>query len=341
MQRMTHATQIDNFWHIELAMSKVDTENADAFHPSDRDLIADAVRGSAGGFTAVNGRIHQHLRSWLVQAARQLYESHVASLGASDHVTMATRGWFAYLLQNQGFLAEAEELSRENLRLQRALPARARTRDGVRYAMNSLAGVLTLRGEYDEAVQLYREVLKDRRDENITTLATMNNLASTLYRQQRYAESEPLYRDALRGLRVRCGEAHSNVLLCQKNLGAALAHMGRLEEAEAEHDAALRTSLRELSAKHAVTLEIHDSLADLRLLQGRREEAARMYADVLRCRVELLGGEHHDTVATRNKLQALRVQAAVEHSGKPGLAPAEAGVAVTFTAAEACPLPPP
>jgi hypothetical protein len=172
-------------------MSKIDTRHAEAFLETDRQIIEAAVLSSAGGFEAVNSRIHDRLREWLAGAASDFVHDCIETLGEAHPGTFASMNSLANLLSDQGKLSEAEPLLRDALRCR-------------------------------------REILGETHPD---TLASMNNLASLLTEHDKLDEAEPLLRDALRGQRETLGETHRHTLLSMHNLGLLLKDQGKLSEA--------------------------------------------------------------------------------------------------------------
>ena len=96
---------MERFGDIQGVMSKIDVRAATAFVEADRAMIEAAVRSSAGGFEAVNGRIHDRLREWLAQASRDLVAQNRETLGDSHPDTLTSMNNLASLLSDQGKLS--------------------------------------------------------------------------------------------------------------------------------------------------------------------------------------------------------------------------------------------
>jgi tetratricopeptide (TPR) repeat protein len=69
-------------------------------------------------------------------------------------------------------------------------------------SMNNLAGVLSHQGRYEQAEEIYRQVLRLWETvlgkEHPSTLASMNNLAGVLSDQGKYEQAKETHRQALR-----------------------------------------------------------------------------------------------------------------------------------------------
>ena len=152
---------VDDFDSIALSMSKIDTRRAAAFHERDRAMIEAAVRSSPGGFEAVNGKIHDCLRSWLASEARRALDTRQVAFGI-DVDSLFLMNNLAMLLYDQGKLSEAEPLHLEALRGRRE--TLGETHPSTLASLNNLAIVLKTQGKLSEAEPLYREALRGRRE---------------------------------------------------------------------------------------------------------------------------------------------------------------------------------
>ena len=102
-------------------------------------------------------------------------------------------------------------------------------------SMSNLAGLLRVRGRYDEAEALYTEV-RDMRlrvlgAEHPDTLAAIYNVAALYQGLDRYAEAEPLYRQVLEARRRILGEDHPRTLATDYALGVLMRSLRNFPEA--------------------------------------------------------------------------------------------------------------
>ena len=297
------------FGEIAKAMGNIDARRAQAFLPADRLMIAAAVRASAGGFEAVNARIHERLRRWLAEEAAALLRERRAALGSLHVDTLSAMFVLALLLKGLGRQDEAEPLHREALAGRTATLGAAHP-DTVSSTLN-LAILLKDRGKLAEAEPLYREALRLRLDslgrEHPDTLSAMTNLANILRSRGAYDDAEALYVDALRLRRKVLGDTHPSTLASIHNLAILRAFQGepRLEEGQALFREALRSYRLELGPKHIDTLECMGNMASLLRARGERAEAAALFAEALACQREIHGDAHPSTVATLSKYASL------------------------------------
>jgi len=151
--------------------------------------------------------------------------------------------------------------------------------------INNLARLLEARGQFDEAVPLFREEIDGWREKlgatHPTTLTGINNLAKLLETRGRFDEAEPLFRKELEGWREKLGAKHPDTLSRMSNLAHLLHVRGRLDEAEGLYREALEGRREELGAKHPDTLQSINNLVLLLNAQGRLDEAEGLYRDTL------------------------------------------------------------
>ena len=88
-------------------------------------------------------------------------------------------------------------------------------------SMNNLAQVLSYQGKYEEAEQMYREVLESRRKvlsmEHPDTLTSIYNLAKLLSSQSRHAQAGIFFERAVAGFTRVLGPNHPTTVACQKD----------------------------------------------------------------------------------------------------------------------------
>ncbi len=200
---------------------------------------------------------------------------------AADDAQMAeifiTRGNFAYLLQKQGLLEEAEvQYGRAISGLEEQVGERH-----PRYldALNNFGTLLMEMGRLEEAEKITRRALLLRRDvlgdTHPWTLHSINNLAAVVQALGRLDEAEPLYREAVEGNRRLLGVDHPETLTAVNNLAYLLEDRGRVGEAEGLFRMVVERRLAVLGEDHLDTLIAMHNLAALLLGDGRLDEAER------------------------------------------------------------------
>jgi tetratricopeptide (TPR) repeat protein len=103
-------------------------------------------------------------------------------------------------------------------------------------SMNNLALVLSNQGKYEQAEEMYRQVLRLKETvlgkENPSTLTSMNNLAEVLRNQGKYEQAEEMHRQKLRLCETMLGKEHPDTLISIDNLALVLRDQGKYEQAE-------------------------------------------------------------------------------------------------------------
>jgi tetratricopeptide (TPR) repeat protein len=170
-------------------------------------------------------------------------------------------------------------------------------------AAHIAARYLGARGRYDEAEQLFRQVLVVRErvlgTAHPDTLATRNEVAWMLAERGRFEEAEELYRQVLAGRERVLGDDHPDTLTTRSSVAWMLGERGRFENAEELYRQVLAVSERVLGDDHPNTLTTRSSVAWMLGERGRFEEAEELYRQVLAGREQVLGDAHPVTLATR------------------------------------------
>jgi tetratricopeptide (TPR) repeat protein len=302
------------------AMSTIDTRRAAAFFEADRAKIEAAVRASAGGFEAVNGRIHDRLRAWLVEQARALAARTAAARGDADAETLTARSRLAGLLQATGGRGEALEVITEVLRGRRKTlgPTHADTLQSAA----ELGFHLYLAGRCADGAAVCEAALAACGDAHAAAPALQNSLALCCMELGRSAEAEPLLLAVLAARRAQHGALHTATMGTLNNLGLLYAQSERLDEAKEAFTELLRCRVASDGHNHPDTLCARQNLGEL--LSERREHAAALatLTEVLRARRELQGAAHADTVAALCTLGDAQRQAGAPADAVAALRPA-------------------
>jgi len=298
-------TLVADFGAVALALSTVDVQRAEAHKPEDRDAIFAAVAGAPGGAEHLNATVLDLLRAWLLSSGRAA----LAAVPTEERATSSLLRNLALLLVDLGKLAEAEELSREELEgLQFHLGPK---HPDTLASLNNLANLLKDQGKLTEAEALHREALAGRTAQlgrqHRSTLAALEDLANLLSTQGKLAEAEPLYREALAGLRVQLGAKHLSTHKLLNNLAVLLTAKDgeELEEAEELSREALKGLRGQLGPKHPDTLAALNNLAGLLKDRSKLAEAEALHREALAGRTAQLGQQHPSTLASLNNLANL------------------------------------
>jgi hypothetical protein len=93
-------------------MTNIDLSKATSFLPEDKEKIFAAVKAmeedGTGGFHSFNTKVLNHLRRWVIDAARQMVSTESGEADTAEHLQSMVR--VAYILSRQGYRAESKSL---------------------------------------------------------------------------------------------------------------------------------------------------------------------------------------------------------------------------------------
>ena len=168
------------------------------------------------------------------------------------------------------------------------------------------AGAYKSVGRFDDAVELYEQVLADRMrvlgPDHPNTLEARNNLAGAYDDIGRFSEAIELYERVLADQERVLGPDHPDTLITRNNLAGAYKDVGRFGEAIELYKRVLADQERILAPDHPDTLTARNNLAVAYRYVGRFGEAIELFERVLADRVRVLGPDYPDTLTTRNNL---------------------------------------
>jgi tetratricopeptide (TPR) repeat protein len=270
---------------------------------NDLGFVLDNVRREIS-FADVNQRVIARMREFMVDEARAVLKD---MPGADARAGSALQYCLARLLQDCGWLAEAEALLRETVEVRRrTLGAEAQS---TLAAICTLAMVLKDHGKLDEAELLLLEALAASRrtigDKHPGTLISIDNLGDLFHSQGKLSEAEPLFHEALAARRRLLGDAHRDTLRSISNLGTLLQDQGKLSEAELLHREVLAAFRRTLGDAHPNTLTSISNFGLLLQSQGKLSEAEPLFREALDARRRTLGTTHPDTLISATCLCSL------------------------------------
>ena len=168
------------------------------------------------------------------------------------------------------------------------------------------AGAYKSVGRFDDAVELYEQVLADRMrvlgPDHPNTLEARNNLAGAYDDIGRFSEAIELYERVLADQERVLGPDHPDTLTTRNNLAVAYRSAGRFGEAIELYKWVLADQERVLGPDHPDTLITRNNLAGAYKDVGRFGEAIELYKRVLADQERILAPDHPDTLTARNNL---------------------------------------
>jgi tetratricopeptide (TPR) repeat protein len=165
---------------------------------------------------------------------------------------------------------------------------------------SSVAESLYLMGNYEEAEQKYRQMIKLSKivfgTEHQNTIESMGLLAGILNMRGKSTESGEMYQQLLPLSKGVLGAEHLTTLRCINNFANTLADQGRYVEAEEIYREALQLMEDVFGTEHPSTLRRMNNLATVLHDQGKYTEAEEMHQRALLLREKVLGAEHPSTL---------------------------------------------
>ena len=172
-----------------------------------------------------------------------------------------------------------------------------------------LGCLLSDRGDYDGAEQIYRKALKEcvisLGENNTDTLCCIHNLGNVLYDQGNYTESEVLYRRVLSKREDLLGRLHPDTLASVMSLGILFDRNGDFDRAENLYLRALNGYEKTLGVEHPDTLTCIGNLGSYFLDKADFAKSEYFCRKALDGRVKVLGQNHPDTLRSSYSLAEL------------------------------------
>ena len=171
---------------------------------------------------------------------------------------------------------------------------------------SNLAGAYDSAGRFGEAIELFEQVLAERKRllgaDHPDTLGTRNNLAYAYRSVGRFDEAIDAWEELLPDCQRVLGADHPDTLTVRNNLAVAYYSVGRFGEAIELFEQVLAERERLLGADHPDTLNTRNNLAGAYLSVGRLAEAIDAWEELLPDCQRVLGADHPDTLKTRHNL---------------------------------------
>ncbi|KAH8742891.1 hypothetical protein F5883DRAFT_441619 [Diaporthe sp. PMI_573] len=139
---------------------------------------------------------------------------------------------------------------------------------------NQLGIKLFRRGRYEEAEQVFHEILTLLDPKEHDRLSIENNVGSIYHKKKEYAKAKDLLHSTLQKMQR---QDHPHTLICKSNLAWTWAMLGDLDKAQKLFLEVLISLIKTYSPKDPLILKTQDILAYLSKTQGgiSQESAAR------------------------------------------------------------------
>ena len=252
------------------------------------------------------GQSYQFQRA-LVRHVRANLE-HFESEGSKNILSFINDAYakFGRLLQEQGYLKEAEAL------LNKVLDIRG-TLLGVEHpdtmaAIPNLAATYCSLGKYTEAEKLEIQILNTRNrslgEEHPDTILAMADLAIIYKHLGKYTEAEKVDLQVLDARNRILGVEHPHTINAMANLAVTYRYLGKYIEAEKLDMEVLDTRNRILGVEHPHTINAMANLAATYRYLRKYIEAEKLDMQVLDASNRILGVEHPHTINAMANLAA-------------------------------------
>ena len=153
---------------------------------------------------------------------------------------------------------------------------------GSDFAKRNLASALAHLGDFQQAVQLHRQVLASRRqrygETHVRVASSLFGLGFAQFAAGDLLTAETQLHRALKIYSTHYGDEHSRVAAVKCNLGIVLHADGRLQAARQPFEQCIATRLRLLGEDHVSVASARKSLAALLLDMGQIERAGTLLA---------------------------------------------------------------
>lgn len=167
---------------------------------------------------------------------------------------------------------------------------------------HSLGASYSDQGHYDEAQQLYVQVLEHLRETSQLGKAAIQvgRLLAVAYREQgHFDDAERQCEEALGWARASVGEQHAETRTIYNVLAATYSQMGRYADAER-----LFTILTDSGDKSSLDIYVKENLSRLRQMQGRLEESKALRIEALELIATIYGTSHPEYILMMGNILA-------------------------------------
>ena len=161
-----------------------------------------------------------------------------------------------------------------------------------------LADVYQSNGEYDRAIELYRQVLaiyrKQLGADHPDVAVALNNIGRACGRKGQYDKAIMYYEQSLAIYRKKLGNNHPNVATVLNNIGTAYQNKGFHDKAIKYYEQALAILRKKLGEDHPDTAMTLNNIGAVYARKGSYDKAIEYCEQALAIRRKKLGNDHPD-----------------------------------------------
>jgi len=272
--------------------------------PAARAQLANSLYGF-GVLLARQGRYVEAQKTLREALARQQ-----ALYGAVNPDAARTMKDLAQAVADGGDLKAALPLMQSAVAMQRALRGNELHPD-LAEAINDLALLHQLMGDYDESERFYLESMAMKRrlygDKHPEIANALENLASAMQDKGDLARAEPLYQQALAMWRALLGDTHPEVANALHNLASLQYDRGDTRQALATQRESLAIYRKVFPQDHPTVAFVLNQIGFWLTMSGDYSEADRDIQEALAMRRRLLGDDNPGVASSQVVLATLQV----------------------------------
>ena len=173
-------------------------------------------------------------------------------------------------------------------------------------AYNNLALIYRRKAKYTEAINIYLQSLKIKKDlyesENSSIATTYNNIAVAYYWNEKYEKALEWHFKAKEIRERLLPKKHPDLGETYNNMGVVYFKLKDYSKAFEYFKNAERIRIEVLGEEHPETTMTYDNIASYYAIVGKFDEAITYFEKTLKIRLETLGENHVDTAATYNNM---------------------------------------
>jgi len=269
---------VNNLWSL-LDFKSIDSGNAQATNPKDRDDIKKFIWKYFGGFARVNNMISERLRFWFVQSVKSLVERSQAKKGSIGHASLLTDVASFYF--SQGMYSDSARLYKEAEVIYRkendapnwlaceyhTIRIQSRTgkiEDALRFCIENVNHSIAKLGERSDQTLYSKKLLGD------------------IKRELGYLpESEKILREVLEAHENKKHYMSDDVIESMVSLTETLREAGKYKEAEKLLRAVIERRTKKYGRSSSITLNSVSKYARCLALDGNSAKAVSLFEEAL------------------------------------------------------------
>jgi tetratricopeptide (TPR) repeat protein len=281
------------------ALADIQAEKAEAFKPSDKEMIFNAIKSSIG-FNAVNERVKEKLRDWYQKVLKGI----IAGCDPCNFQDLKVLNQLGYALLSLGATDQARDILESVVKAGEVAPE---TNDHfMSTCLANLGQLYSQMGRFDESIEIQQRALRLSiaavGPDHAETATIHAELGLANLGRQNFEEAAKHLSRALEIKRAALGEDHEELATIYNHLGmiciAQSAHGQALEYMKK----ALTILIARLGETHSLTGNVFNNVGLIQNYLGNYKEAAEYFTKALAVQLNTLGPQHSGTAIMRNNI---------------------------------------